>query len=79
MIELCQNSWKRSYLGKDANYSKLHVLDAIITSYYDRVLIELSKDEALRKKMGKAGANVVESNRGALSKTIKLLGKYLIK
>lgn len=44
-----------------------------------RVLIDLSKDETLRKKMGKAGANVVESNRGALSKTIKLLDKFLTK
>ena len=32
--ELCQNSRKRSDLGKDANYCQLYVLDIIITSYY---------------------------------------------
>jgi len=41
------------------------------------VLIELSQDSKRCKKMGVAGKAVVEANRGAVSRTVKLLHKYL--
>ncbi len=41
------------------------------------VLMSLQKDESLRKRMGKAGLKVVETNRGAITRTLKILYRYL--
>lgn len=42
-------------------------------------LMSLQKDESARKRMGKAGLKVVETNRGAITRTLKILYHYLPK
>jgi 3-deoxy-D-manno-octulosonic-acid transferase len=41
------------------------------------VLMQLHQDEALRKRMGKAAFHVVEANRGSITRTLKILYRYL--
>ncbi len=52
---------------------------AILVSEEDlaETLMMLHRSEEKRQLMGKAGLSVVESNRGAVTKTLKILNRYL--